>query len=233
MGAPWGGITLVIIATGVIFFSILMLGKHLKRNLTGRAERVFHAAVGRGPISGIASGTVVTVMVQSSSTTTSLIVPMAGAGVMRLEQVFPFTVGANIGTTVTALLVSLASSKNPQAGLHIALVHLFFNLGATLVIFGIPFLRAIPIKGAQWLAGISIKNRSLALTYIIGLYFVLPLIIIGIMKLFSPDAAPAETGEPAPAVQTEAVESTESKPTESTTTESSTSEADPAPESKE
>ena len=41
-------------------------------------------------------------MVQSSSITTSLVVPLAGAGVLTLRQIFSFTLGANIGTTITA-----------------------------------------------------------------------------------------------------------------------------------
>ena len=194
LGRPWGGVVMIVIAISMIFGTIWALGRFLRSNLTGRAERIFHAAVGRGPISGIASGTVVTVMVQSSSTTTSLIVPMAGAGMMRLEQVFPFTLGANIGTCITALLVSLAASKDPEAGLHIALVHLAFNLAGTLVIYGIPFLRRIPLAGARWLADLTLKNRGLAIGYILVLYFAVPLLVLGLMQLISP--AP-KSGDPA------------------------------------
>ena len=122
----------------MIFASITLLGTTLKKNLTGRAERIFHAAVGRGPISGIASGTIVTILVQSSSTTTSLIIPMAGSGVMRLKQIFPFTLGANIGTTITALIASLSGGDYAEAALQIALVHLFFNVFATALIYGVP-----------------------------------------------------------------------------------------------
>ena len=195
-----GGISMIVLALVCIFTSILMLGKVLKKNLTGRAERVFHAAVGRGPVSGIVSGTVVTVLVQSSSTTTSLIIPMAGSGVMKLKQIFPFTLGANIGTTVTAMIASLGGGESPefaQAALQIALVHLFFNLFATVLIYGIPLLRNIPLNVSEWLAALAIKRRSLAVLYVVVLYFLLPFIFLMITQLFmSEEPAKAEAITP-------------------------------------
>lgn len=188
MGAITGGICMIIAALIMIFSSIVFLGKILKKNLTGRAERIFHSAVGRGPISGILSGTVVTVLVQSSSTTTSLIIPMAGSGVMKLKQIFPFTLGANIGTTVTAMIASLAGGDSPefaQAALQIALVHLFFNIAATILIYGIPFLRAIPLKGAEWLADLAVRKRVMAIAYVVILYFLLPLCMLLIAQAFA------------------------------------------------
>jgi sodium-dependent phosphate cotransporter len=59
----------------------------------GRARELLHKALGRGPLTGIASGTLVTVMVQSSSTTTSLMIPLAGGGVFSTRQLYPFTLG--------------------------------------------------------------------------------------------------------------------------------------------
>ncbi|MCZ6641942.1 MAG: Na/Pi symporter [Gammaproteobacteria bacterium] len=180
-----GGISMIVLALIMIFASITLLGATLKKNLTGRAERIFHAAVGRGPISGITSGTIVTILVQSSSTTTSLIIPMAGSGVMRLEQIFPFTLGANIGTTITALIASLSGGDYAEAALQIALVHLFFNVFATALIYGVPPLRAIPLKAAEWLASIAIRKRALAIAYVVVLYFLLPLGMLLVTQLFA------------------------------------------------
>ena len=180
-----GGISMIVLALLMIFLSITLLGKTLKKNLTGRAERIFHAAVGRGPISGITSGTIVTILVQSSSTTTSLIIPMAGSGMMKLNQIFPFTLGANIGTTITALIASLSGGDYAEAALQIALVHLFFNVVATALIYGIPLLRAIPLRGAERLAEIAVRKRALALAYVVALYFMLPLGMLLVAQLIS------------------------------------------------
>ncbi|NRA40417.1 MAG: Na/Pi symporter [Planctomycetes bacterium] len=189
-----GGISMILIALGMIFTSIVLLGKVLKKNLTGRAVVIFHAAVGRGPFSGILSGAIVTVLVQSSSTTTSLIIPMAGSGVMKLKQIFPFTLGANIGTTVTAMIASLAGGDSPefsQAALQIALVHLFFNIFATVLIYCTPFLRAIPLYGAEWLADLALRKRIMAVAYVVTLYFLLPLCCLLIAQAFAADEEPA------------------------------------------
>jgi sodium-dependent phosphate cotransporter len=106
VGDTTGALLLIGVGIGLIIFAVLYLGRLLRAVMTGKARRLVNAAIGRGPVTGIASGTLVTVLVQSSSTTTSLVVPLAGAGVLTTSQVYPFTLGANIGTCVTALLAA-------------------------------------------------------------------------------------------------------------------------------
>jgi sodium-dependent phosphate cotransporter len=168
----------------LIFFSILLLGKLLRMLLTGKAEKMFHAAVGKNALAAIASGMVITIIVQSSSTTTSLIVPLAGAGLMKLRRVYPFTLGANIGTCITALLATLALSGDGAIfGLQIAFVHLFFNLFGVIFIYGMPGLRRFPMIAASSLARLASRRRIMAAVYVIGVFFVLPLLCLGIYKL--------------------------------------------------
>ena len=144
-----------------------------------------HFAIGRGPLAGIAAGTGVTVLVQSSSTTTSLIVPLAGAGVFRLAQVYPFTLGANIGTTVTALLAATAvSGAEALPALQIALVHFFYNLFGVVVIYGVPWLARLPLLGAENLAAIASERKSLAFAYVVGVFFLIPALSLGITTLY-------------------------------------------------
>jgi sodium-dependent phosphate cotransporter len=180
----WSGVALIALGIILILFVVSHIGKVLRSLLVGRAKDIMHAAVGRGPIAGIASGTVMTVLVQSSSTTTALIVPLAGTGVFSIRQVYPFTLGANIGTTITALLAATAI-HGPMAtlALQIALVHLFFNLSAILIIFGTPWLRLLPIVMAEFLAEMAQRSKLYVLAYIAGVFFVLPLLIIGISRL--------------------------------------------------
>jgi sodium-dependent phosphate cotransporter len=120
-------------------------------------------------------GLVVTAMVQSSSITTSLLVPLAGASLITLEQAFPITIGANIGTTVTALLAALAvTGVNATAGITIALVHLLFNLSGTLLIYPVERIREIPLSAARWLADTVTESRRWAILYVIGFFYGLP-----------------------------------------------------------
>ena len=186
-GPHWVGNGLfVLFGLALIFMSILLLGKLLRMLLTGKAEKVFHAAVGKNALAAIGSGLLITVLVQSSSTTTSLIVPLAGAGLMTLKRVFPFTLGANIGTCVTALLAAMAiTGDGADLALQIALIHLLFNALGVAIIYGIPLLRRVPLVCASSLARLASEKRAMAFLYIIGVFFVIPLLSLGIYKLFA------------------------------------------------
>ncbi|MDJ0706002.1 MAG: Na/Pi symporter [Leptolyngbyaceae cyanobacterium MO_188.B28] len=178
---PFSGIALICIGIVLIFLSILYVGKLLKALMVGRVKQILHTAIGRGPIASILSGTFVTILVQSSSTTTSLMVPLAGTGVFGLREIYPFTLGANIGTCVTALLAATAIS-GPEAlpALEIAMAHLLYNCLGVAVIFSLPFLCKLPLLGAEILAQIAAERKALALAYIIGIFFLFPGICLGI-----------------------------------------------------
>jgi sodium-dependent phosphate cotransporter len=173
--SPVGPAITIMAGLALIFVSVVLLGRLLRQVLIGRARKLVDRAIGRGPLSGVASGTVITVLVQSSSTTTSLVVPLAGAGVLTLRQVFPFVMGANIGTCVTALLAA-TGIDGPYRGfaLQVALVQLLFNiLGVVLFLF-VPWLRDTPIRSAEWLGGRAALHRAWALAYVLIVFFVLP-----------------------------------------------------------
>ncbi|MBL0598085.1 Na/Pi cotransporter family protein [Aeromonas jandaei] len=172
-------IATIIIGILLILASVTYLGKVLQKVLVGRAKEVLHKALGRGPLSGITSGALVTIMVQSSSTTTSLMIPLAGGGVFSTRQLYPFTLGANIGTTITALLAATAiSGAGAQLALTIALVHVLFNVFAVVFIYGLPFLRDLPVRAAEGLARVGSENKLLALGYVAGLFFALPALMM-------------------------------------------------------
>ncbi len=175
----WGGVALALIGLAVIFFSIMVLGKLLKVLMVGRAKQILHRAIGHGPITGITSGTLMTIAVQSSSTSTSLIVPLAGNGLFKLKEIYPFTLGANIGTCITALLAATAvTGGHANWALQIALVHLTYNISAVLLIYGTPFLRRIPMRTARRFAQIASRHKWIVFAYVIGLFFVLPALLI-------------------------------------------------------
>ncbi len=178
---PGKGAAIATIVIGILLIlaCVTYLGKVLQKVLVGRAKEVLHKALGRGPLSGITSGALVTIMVQSSSTTTSLMIPLAGGGVFSTRQLYPFTLGANIGTTITALLAATAiSGAGAQLALTIALVHVLFNVFAVVFIYGLPFLRDLPVRAAEGLARVGSENKLLALGYVAGLFFALPALMM-------------------------------------------------------
>jgi sodium-dependent phosphate cotransporter len=168
----------LVVAVGIIFLivSLRYLVVVMRKLMTGRAESILHRTLFRSTWAAIAAGLAVTVAVQSSSITTSLMVPLVGAGIVTLEQVFPFTIGANIGTTITAMLAALATGA--PAAITVAFSHLMFNLTAALVIYVPPQLRAIPLSLARALGRLAGRNRLLAGIYIVFTFFGLPLLLL-------------------------------------------------------
>lgn len=174
-GDTIGGIALIVLGIATIFVAITAMGKLMKSLMVGRAKELLKNAIGRGPLHGILSGSIVTVLVQSSSTTTSLMVPLVGTGVLKVRDVYPFTLGANIGTCITALLAATAvSGEFAVFALQIALVHLTFNVLATALIYSIPFLRELPIKGAEKIAEMATKNKAVVAGYLVLVFIVMP-----------------------------------------------------------
>jgi len=123
----------------------------------------------------VAFGIGITILMQSSSITTSTLTPLVGVGLIKLEKMFPFTVGANIGTTLTGIMSALASS-NIKVGMEVALAHLFFNLIGTLIWFPLPFMRAVPLGMAKFLGSMAGDVKWFPLAYIFVAFAILPLI---------------------------------------------------------
>jgi sodium-dependent phosphate cotransporter len=166
-----------------IFFALFLLVRVMRSTVHARVERVIGSVLGSSTALAILVGVVVTIMVQSSSITTSLLVPLGGAGLLRLEQAFPVTIGANIGTTVTALLAALAvSGPNATAGLEIALVHLLFNLSGLILIYPVGPIRRIPLRLARWVTRLALRSRKLAVMWIALLFYGLPGLCIAISQ---------------------------------------------------
>lgn len=174
--------TMIFLGVILIFASITLMGKVLRTLMVGRAKQLLHAAIGRGPISGISSGVVMTVLVQSSSTTTSMAVPLVGTGVFTVRDIYPFTLGANIGTCITAILAATAISGAPGVlAMQIALVHLLYNVLGVILVYGIPFLREVPLNCANKLAAVASKRHSLAALYVLSVFFIIPGICVFIV----------------------------------------------------
>ena len=171
----YAGAIMIVLGIGLIVTSITFLGRIMKALMVGRAKSLLYKSIGRGPVSGIASGTAVTVLVQSSSTTTSLMVPLVGSGVLTARDIYPFTLGANIGTCITALIAALGiTGVMAEPALQIALVHLVYNVLAVATIFGLPWLREIPPVFSAALARQVAKRKILGVMYILGVFFALP-----------------------------------------------------------
>lgn len=165
--------SVLLLGVVLVFFALFAITKNMKQLIVNRVEKAMNAALGGIGVTAILIGAVITMMVQSSSITTSLLVPMCGSGILTLENAFPVMLGANIGTTITAFIASLATDIN---GLEIALVHVLFNLSGTILIFPVARLRAIPIRAARGLAVAAVRNKLWVLAYVGIMFIVVPLV---------------------------------------------------------
>jgi sodium-dependent phosphate cotransporter len=159
-----------------LFLALKLLVDVLKALLTSRAERLLDRTLFRSPLAAVGAGLVITVMVQSSSITTSVMVPLVAAGVVTLEQLFPLTLGANLGTTVTAMLAALATGN--AAAISVALAHVLFNITGALILYPLPPVRRIPLALARGMGNLAAERRWLAVVYILVTFFGIPLLLL-------------------------------------------------------
>jgi sodium-dependent phosphate cotransporter len=165
-----------------LFATLFFMVKVLRSFVLERLELFFDKYIFRTAFLAFIVGLILTVSVQSSSVTTSLVVPLVGAGVLTVEQIFPYTLGANIGTTITAILAGLATvSGGTTAGLTLALAHLVFNICGAAIFYP---LRFIPISLARALGNIAANNRRYAIIYLAFIFFIIPGILVVLSRHF-------------------------------------------------
>ena len=174
VNVPW---ILLAISLVCLFMALRQLVKVLKVLVVAKAGAWFDKVLFRNTLMAFTVGLLLTVMAQSSSITTSLVIPLAGAGLLTLRQIFPYTLGANVGTTVTAILASLVT-LNPNA-VVVAFAHLFFNISG--IVIWLPLSR-VPIFLAKRFADQAVKNRMFPIVYILVMFFILPLVAIFTLK---------------------------------------------------
>ncbi|MCK4326141.1 Na/Pi cotransporter family protein [bacterium] len=146
---------------GLFFFGMKLLSDGLRKVAGERVRRILQLLI-KTPVIGVLVGAAVTCIIQSSSATTVMTVGLVNAGLMGLRQAISVVMGANIGTTVTAWLVSLISFMEDFKITHFALpiIGIGFAVssmgrsrksklrGQVLLGFGILFLGLSFMKGA-------------------------------------------------------------------------------------
>jgi len=126
-------LAIAIVGLCTCMYCLVKVLSYITRNSN---QAMLKKAASMDPYIAVGVGTAVTVLVQSSSITTSVLTPLAASDIISLEQMLPLTLGANIGTTATGILASLVSSK-PEA-VQIAICHLTFNILGILIWYGPP-----------------------------------------------------------------------------------------------
>ncbi len=119
-------------ALAVFLFAMKLMSEGLQKYAGSKLRHILTKITGK-PLSGILAGTGVTAIIQSSTATTVMTVGFAGAGLLTLGGAIAVVMGANIGTTVTAWIITLfglgggeSADKVPLMPMIIAAISLFF-----------------------------------------------------------------------------------------------------------
>jgi len=172
-----GGI-LAVTALVALFTALFVKVKLLRAMMVKRVQGLFGQVLFRNAGTAMLVGMLTTLLVQSSSVTTSVMVPLVGAGILVIEQVYPYTLGANLGTTFVAIVAALATGS--KAAVVCAVAHLLFNVFGIMIFYP---LRVIPISLAKGLSAHFAEKRYRAPVLVVFVFFVIPGLIILIQHL--------------------------------------------------
>jgi len=174
-------IILLIVAILIVVFSLIYLVKTMRSLVINTTEKVIDRLLFRNTFTAFTLGMLLTAVIQSSAVTVSMVVGMVAAGFLDLNRAYPFTLGANIGTTITALLASLVTLNSESGaavntiGLTVALSHLVFNIYGTMIFLP---LRKVPIFCATKFGQFASEFKVLAIIFVICGFYVVPLALI-------------------------------------------------------
>ncbi|MEM7297248.1 MAG: Na/Pi symporter [Bacteroidota bacterium] len=170
-----GGVVGLVLSVILLFTCLKFISKLLYNTLIGKTKKKFETTVFSNTFKSFGWGLLITSAAQSSSLTTSLIVPLVATGKVKLKRAFQFIMGANLGTTITALL---AATFQSEAAISIALVHLLFNALGVILFLLIPFLSKIPVFLAKKMGVFTLRMRIIGFAYILIMFFLLPFTLI-------------------------------------------------------
>lgn len=177
-------VLLAIVGIVIIFICLVLIVKVMRTLVLDKMQSLLSTALDKTILVGLVAGMLLTIAAQSSSITTSVMVPLAGAGLITLRQTMPLVLGANVGTTVTAMIAAIAVvGDQALAARQIAFVHLLFNLTGIILIYSIPRAIEVPIGMAQRLAVVADRSKRWAFFYIVGMFYGLPALIFFISTL--------------------------------------------------
>ena len=129
----------------------------------------------------ILAGTILTILVQSSSVFTSALNPLAGMGIVDFNRVYPLSIGACLGTTITSVLAAFTNDPDTiRNALQCAFAHLFFNITGLLLFYPIPKLRSLPCYLSKKLANVTADYKWFAVVVLLMNFLLLPLLVLGL-----------------------------------------------------
>ncbi len=161
----WSNFRILIYVIGaflLFLFALELLTSSLQHMTRNAADTILTAT--SNPFTGLFIGLVVTAMLQSSSTTTALVVAMVASGALAFESAIPIIMGANIGTTITSIIVSLGfinKRKEFRRAVAAGIYHHFFNVLTAVILFPLEYYYGFLSDLAVWITKGLFSSSSL------------------------------------------------------------------------
>ena len=151
----FGNIATLLSGLGLLLYGIKILGEGLEL-AAGAKLKVLLEKMTSNRFAAVLVGFVITTLIQSSSTTTVMVVGFVNTGIMNLTQAIGVIMGANIGTTTTSILVSLDIGKYAPIAIGIGVFLSMLtkkttkkHIGLAITGFGMLFLGMTLMKDAM------------------------------------------------------------------------------------
>jgi len=177
----WKGVASIFIGLGIIFLGIGYMKEGFETLKEGINLAQYAMAGYTGIFVYVFVGTVATVLIQSSSATMAIIITALATGQIDYANALALAIGANVGTTVTAVLGALKSNEN---GKRLAVAHFIFNITTGIIAIIFIYQLADLVDYLAVMVGIGIENYTMKLALfhtlfnIIGVLAVSPFITV-------------------------------------------------------
>ena len=173
-------VVLLIASIALTYATLVSIVKLLRSLMLARLEQFFDTHLFRNAGRAMLFGLLLTFAVQSSSIPTALAIPLTAAGVLKLGQLYPFALGANLGTTLTAMLAALATAS--PIAVTVAFSHMLFNVLGILIVWPIPAIRRIPMRIAERMGEWALHRPIMPVAFMSLVYFVIPVTIVAVVE---------------------------------------------------
>lgn len=183
---------MMILALVILFASIKLLTSVIQKSIIGGSKNKLQRFIFEKPWKSFGWGVAVTSAIQSSSVATSLVVPLVATQKLKVRSAFPFIIGANLGTTITALI---AASFSSRIALSIALTHLIVNLFGAVLFMSFGSLRDYLVRFTKGFSVIITRRRALGLVYILLTFFLIPFLLITIHRQVTDSGSKASAND--------------------------------------
>lgn len=171
------GIISLILSFVLLIISIKLVSRQIYRSIIGDSQSRLRLYLFKNPFKSFGWGVLTTGLIQSSSITTSLAVPLVATGKVKLKKIAPFIYGTNIGTTITAFITV---AFNSTTVLNIAILHLLINMIGVTIFLPFAAVRNTPVYLAKKFARFISKYRITVALYILLVFFIIPFVLINL-----------------------------------------------------